>query len=335
MNRIRFQHPVFSSPRTRGFTLIELLVVIAIIAILAAILFPVFAQARDKARQSACMSNEKQILLALMQYNQDYDGQYMVATRTKAPANNPNRPGIVQNVYEASWIYWIQPYVKSTAVFICQSAPFDNVDGTPSADPLSSGALNDTNTRNNGVKNLSGPVVSYGLTAMKEIIDDSTSAVFKSGGSACGGCDPGYQVTNSKGYGVPPIDGDPAKGALYEGVSGADMTEYDPAIHSGFNTQQDSLNETEIVRPAEYITVYECPVWDGGGSGGYIAQIRGRHARQGRVSIGGAAFSLGVANVGFADGHVKGMRSDSAYAVVEDATATPSGRYYKYLYPYK
>ena len=61
-----------------GFTLIELLVVIAIIAILAAILFPVFARARDKARQAACMSNEKQIGTATMMYLQDYDEYYPI-----------------------------------------------------------------------------------------------------------------------------------------------------------------------------------------------------------------------------------------------------------------
>ncbi|NLO06641.1 MAG: DUF1559 domain-containing protein [candidate division WS1 bacterium] len=62
--------------RTRGFTLIELLVVIAIIAILAAILFPVFARAREKARQASCLSNAKQIGLAMLMYVQDYDEMF-------------------------------------------------------------------------------------------------------------------------------------------------------------------------------------------------------------------------------------------------------------------
>ena len=70
--------------RKRGFTLIELLVVIAIIAILAAILFPVFAQAREKARQTACLSNAKQIGTAVMLYAQDYDESFPV---------QPNRHG--------------------------------------------------------------------------------------------------------------------------------------------------------------------------------------------------------------------------------------------------
>jgi prepilin-type N-terminal cleavage/methylation domain-containing protein/prepilin-type processing-associated H-X9-DG protein len=66
-----------------GFTLIELLVVIAIIAILAAILFPVFAQAREKARQTTCLSNEKQLALAILMYVQDYDETYPLATYPK------------------------------------------------------------------------------------------------------------------------------------------------------------------------------------------------------------------------------------------------------------
>src|SRR5579875_2657825 len=67
------------APSRIGFTLIELLVVIAIIAILAAILFPVFAQAREKARQITCVSNLKQFALAILQYNEDYDEEMPIA----------------------------------------------------------------------------------------------------------------------------------------------------------------------------------------------------------------------------------------------------------------
>ena len=92
-----------------GFTLIELLVVIAIIAILAAILFPVFAQAREKARQTACISNLNQIGKALMMYQSDYDG-------TLPPSQ---LPGSGTNV--VSWPTMIQPYVKNDQVFVCPS----------------------------------------------------------------------------------------------------------------------------------------------------------------------------------------------------------------------
>src|SRR6187549_594984 len=85
-----------------GFTLIELLVVIAIIAILAAILFPVFAQAREKARQTACLSNEKQLVLGVLQYVQDYDEVF--------PSRS--RDGI--NWIPAGWASITYPYVKST-----------------------------------------------------------------------------------------------------------------------------------------------------------------------------------------------------------------------------
>jgi prepilin-type N-terminal cleavage/methylation domain-containing protein/prepilin-type processing-associated H-X9-DG protein len=88
-----------------GFTLIELLVVIAIIAILASILFPVFARARENARRSACLSNAKQIGLALMQYTQDYD--------EKLPF-----------LYDSTNSYWydmIRPYAKSNQLFDCPS----------------------------------------------------------------------------------------------------------------------------------------------------------------------------------------------------------------------
>src|ERR1700710_1313325 len=101
-------------PRTaRGFTLIELLVVIAIIAILAAILFPVFAQAREKARGISCLSNTKQIGLATQMYAQDYDETLEISLYAQSFTVSP--------VVLVAWYDELFPYVKSAAVFQCPS----------------------------------------------------------------------------------------------------------------------------------------------------------------------------------------------------------------------
>jgi prepilin-type N-terminal cleavage/methylation domain-containing protein/prepilin-type processing-associated H-X9-DG protein len=89
-----------------AFTLIELLVVVAIIAILAAILFPVFARARENARRSSCQSNLKQIGLGIIQYTQDYD--------ERLPRNDAGRDLL-------TWVDTLQPYLKSDQIFVCPS----------------------------------------------------------------------------------------------------------------------------------------------------------------------------------------------------------------------
>jgi len=126
-----------SRPSSRqGFTLIELLVVIAIIAILAAILFPVFAQAREKARQTTCLSNQKQLGLAILQYVQDFDETYPI---NEGFNNTDKYDASTFNIsVPAGWdtgdtVYWyqsdksmwpnaIQPQLKSYDVFACPSA---------------------------------------------------------------------------------------------------------------------------------------------------------------------------------------------------------------------
>ena len=97
-----------------GFTLIELLVVIAIIAILAAILFPVFAQAREAARKSSCQSNLKQIGLAVMMYRQDND-------ETMAQYTNGGTSWSWVDVNTTYWGYFYQPYAKNSAIWLCPS----------------------------------------------------------------------------------------------------------------------------------------------------------------------------------------------------------------------
>ena len=123
----RFSFSTLGAQRKTGFTLIELLVVIAIIAILAAILFPVFAQAREKARQASCISNSRQLSMAMLQYIQDYDELFP----SRYQPNNVG-PGCTSvtfvNLFDVpTKTSLMSPYLKSTDVFKCPSNKADPV----------------------------------------------------------------------------------------------------------------------------------------------------------------------------------------------------------------
>lgn len=140
------------SPKRGGFTLIELLVVIAIIAILAAILFPVFAKAREKARQITCISNQKQLGLGMTMYAEDYDEQYVPYFSGYNPANN---------TYSGNQQYWptiVSPYVQKangslaggqaslkdlSGIFVCPDAPYNRAFVQPHGNETSYGYSDD------------------------------------------------------------------------------------------------------------------------------------------------------------------------------------------------
>ncbi len=156
--------------RQRGFTLIELLVVIAIIAILAAILFPVFAQAREKARAISCASNEKQMALGVIQYVQDYDESWPIGLEWGGDGNDVF-------MYQSAWVGKIQPYIKNLSIFGCPDDPeaFGNPKhGDWSSTGISYAANAYTVGTNGGKDTIRGPFLfdtAGGWTYQKPMVD--------------------------------------------------------------------------------------------------------------------------------------------------------------------
>lgn len=139
-----------------GFTLIELLVVIAIIAILAAILFPVFARARENARRASCQSNQKQIGLGIMQYTQDYDEKYP-------------RGAYANSIF---WPVVIQPYLKSLQIYNCPSSEIKYDPTNPTA--VSYGYNTILFERDNGVTQIDFTLAQLVKPAETLMLTDST-----------------------------------------------------------------------------------------------------------------------------------------------------------------
>jgi len=182
--------------RNKGFTLIELLVVIAIIAILAAILFPVFAKVREKARQTACLSNIRQLGLAIAQYNNDFDTDY------------PN--GSDPYGQASGWAWQVYPYTSSAAVFACPDDP------TPRTH---------TAYTYNGVHGTTN-VTSYGYN------NDFTRQVYWNTNSPCGN---GQCPNGNKSYGLGNMTEPDKTVVLFEmtGSKGYDLTSADPNNTAG------------------------------------------------------------------------------------------------------
>jgi len=237
------------SNKTRnGFTLIELLVVIAIIAILAAILFPVFAQAREKARAIACLSQSKQLALAVIQYSQDFDEKVPGGMDGYAsqPAGNTNHaPGAQGGSGYAGQIY---PYVKSVGVFHC---PDDSTSGVAGSGPLvgqafhlSSFALNSNLAT--GIPNAGWPAGCQGSDSISLAAENSPAKTVAL-----------FEVTGSNGYWLDKETPDfTSPYATYCGGSpGGDGLgdNYDP---TGYNSQANGATSTSGDGHLKYATGY-------------------------------------------------------------------------------
>ena len=197
-------------PQTRGFTLIELLVVIAIIAILAAILFPVFAKVREKARQTSCLSNLKQISLAALQYGQDNNESYFpVRDWSVTPSQ--------------TWINMIYPYVKSSGVYKCPDDSSTALVGIP----YTAGAtFHDSYLDNNLFGN--GWVAAFGNTPGHTGFYSTLQSQITKPASTVFFCDGGAQSTTTAPY---VTSSSPLKSAAYILV--------DPTAAGGYASEPD------------------------------------------------------------------------------------------------
>ena len=174
-----------------AFTLVELLVVIAIIAILAAILFPVFARARENARRSSCQSNLKQIALGIIQYTQDYDERFPRVTASNLSGGSSTGYG---------WSFIVQPYLKSTQIYSCPSTT-NNTSDDPNDSPYVQYAYNRQLNTANQSPAIGRTLGEVNFPSQTVMLVDSRGG---QGRSNTNGCNDKWEDTNIAGGHNPP-----------------------------------------------------------------------------------------------------------------------------------
>jgi prepilin-type N-terminal cleavage/methylation domain-containing protein len=292
----------------RAFTLIELLVVIAIIAILAAILFPVFAQAKAAAKKTQSLSNIKQMGTASAIYTSDYDDILPLATSQDASS---------VNYYDVSWVKNTQAYIKNLGMFVSPVGPgllATPYDKAGSDKPSDSGPLGTRGTP----PAQGGPVVGYGMTPRAYWVGFDATASCRPGSTTCRWRNPYTGLT-----------------AFFDGVGGSFATDDSQdrcyaSVTNGY--PENSLSTTAVARPSETVLFAESATWDLGGCYGEPdLTLRARHNATRVTGPLTRPVTIGLNIVTFTDTSAKPMQTANLVRIVTD----PAGDYYQYFYPHR
>lgn len=293
--------------RTRGaFTLIELLVVIAIIAILAAILFPVFARAKDTAKKTQSLSNVKNLGTAHLLYNADFDDLFVPAVFDKVTDFLD---------YDSSWMRYLQPYIKNTQILISPNA----TNQQPLRPGVSSG----------------GTIFSYAMLPRWQFYSGQAPSAtsfwrtaFAPNGALMDGIG-GFMFDPSGGY-----DGS------YWGGSTACVSGRNPQ-----NASVASLSQTAIARISETALVFDARGWEYGFGcrNNYPAPIdamppvlgpqfegvnfEGRYTFEGVQVLNGVRYRIGTGTVVFADGSARALKTSQFFQTITTASGLPAYRF--------